>query len=233
MYFPFLPFLFSFIVICFSLYVLVRDDVIFIRKNVSVDQVFSSAFLGILAAFLGSRIFYTLFSVKISYLNPFVFLLFPYFPGLSLLGGVVGLLIFEYLYTKPKKVPSERLSDFYSISVLWGATIGKILVLIERFLSRKPLLLPELVITLLLVAFSVMFSTVMLTMLRRSELKEGSTTLLFLSTFSFLTFFSELLLKNEGLVFVFDPEGLFSVVVFLVSLILFLQREQLALRVRK
>ncbi len=233
MYFEIIIFLISFVTVSFCLYVLIREDVIFIRKNISMEQVFNSVFASILPGFFIARILYIIFSFNVSYLNPYVFLAFPYYPGFSLFGGVIGVLAFEFLYTARRKVPSLRFSDFYSISFLWGITITKLLVVGQAFLFKRAFVPAEGVILLLYFMFSLLFSTIALSLLRQGKLREGSVTLLFLATFSFLTFFSQLLSKNVGIFLGLESEGILAFILFLSSIVFFLHREQLALRVKK
>lgn len=106
----------SFIIFLFFAYQLGRDDFVFLRKNVSIEQIFNSIFLGFFVAIFTARLAYIAFHPSIKFLNPLVFLALPYFPGLSFLGGVAGLFGFSFAYFYQRKLPSQRLLDMYTVS---------------------------------------------------------------------------------------------------------------------
>src|ERR1035437_1315616 len=89
MQFFILVLLICFFVFLYCVHVLANDDFIFLRRDVTMDKIFNIIFLGALVSIFFSRFFYGL-SAKNILSYPFTFLLIPYFPGLSLLGGVVG-----------------------------------------------------------------------------------------------------------------------------------------------
>src|SRR5260221_9633094 len=92
----------SFIVFLFILYTTVKDDFVFLRRNVEIEHIFNTVFLGIPLTLFFARLFFVLFHPKWAYLNPLVFFVIPYFPGLFAGGGIIGAILFLYLYTKNK-----------------------------------------------------------------------------------------------------------------------------------
>lgn len=117
----------SLIVFLFCLYQLTRDDFVFLRKNVSVEQMFNLTFLGLPIVLLFARIFYVVGHPSWHYLNPLVFFILPYFPGLSLPGGIVGALLFMHLFTRKGKMPQERVIDVLLLAFLISLTVGGLL----------------------------------------------------------------------------------------------------------
>ena len=101
----------------FCVYFLAKDDLILLRKDVSMEKFFNLTFLGTIFCLLSARLFYGIFHATTILLNPIVLLLFPYFPGLSLVGGVIGgAIFFLYLYfVKKKQLALGRMFDFCSI----------------------------------------------------------------------------------------------------------------------
>lgn len=106
------------IIFLFVLYVHVKDDFIFLRRNVTLEEIFNITFIGVPVVLLLSRLAYVALHPSIRYLNPLVFFILPYFPGLSLSGGILGAAGFLFFYTKEKRVPSLRLADIYSLSYI-------------------------------------------------------------------------------------------------------------------
>src|SRR5438270_6523068 len=110
--------LFCFFIALFCIYLLSRDDFILLRKNITLEQVFNYAFVSLAVGILSARIVYVLLHPSLRYLNPLVFLIFPYFPGLSTIGGVIGVMIFLLAVSRKKKIPKGRLYDIFSLSFL-------------------------------------------------------------------------------------------------------------------
>ncbi|MDP2649635.1 MAG: prolipoprotein diacylglyceryl transferase, partial [bacterium] len=110
----------------YCVYVLANDDFIFLRRDVTMEKLFNMIFLGAFISLFGSRLFYGFFHAKGILVNPLVFLLIPYFPGLSLLGGVVGAGVYFLFLAKRKEnsLPLGRISDFFSIAFLISLPIG-------------------------------------------------------------------------------------------------------------
>lgn len=126
-----------FIIFLFTVYQLSKEDFLFIRKGVSMDNIFDLVFMALPFALLTSRLFYIMFHPSWHYLNPLIFFVIPYFPGLSLVGGIIGAWIFIVFYTKNKKISSSRLLDMLSLSFLLAFSIGVILEAITVILHNR------------------------------------------------------------------------------------------------
>src|SRR3989344_3329999 len=124
MQFFFIVLIICFIIFLFSLYTFSHDDFILLRRDISTDDVFNWAFIGGASSLLFARIFYVLTHPDPAFLNPLVFLIFPYFPGLSLLGGVVGGLLVLLFLARKKGFPIGRILDFFSLSFLASMPVG-------------------------------------------------------------------------------------------------------------
>src|ERR1035437_7199459 len=104
------------ILICFFLflyflYYLSRDDFVIVRKDISIEKIFNLAFLTAIVSLFFSRLFFVLERMDQKLLSPLGFLAIPYFPGLSLLGGILGAGIFIFLYSKFRKLPTGKMFD--------------------------------------------------------------------------------------------------------------------------
>lgn len=128
-----------FIIFLFTVYQLSKDDFLFIRKGVNVENVFNVIFLGLPIVLFTARLFYVLFNPRWNYLNPLIFFVVPYFPGLSLVGGILGAWIFVSLYTKNKKIPSARLLDMLSLSFLLTICFGILIGAAEIIFKNRVL----------------------------------------------------------------------------------------------
>src|SRR3989344_4407799 len=95
----------------FTIYYLSRDDLILLRKDVTIEKVFNLAFIIFFGGLFFARLAYgILYSTKI-FLNPLKFFLFPYFPGLSLTGGIAGGVLLLFLILRFKNLPIGRIFD--------------------------------------------------------------------------------------------------------------------------
>lgn len=149
MQFFFIVLIISFIIFLFSLYALAHDDFILLRRNISTEDVFNYAFISSVSTLLFARIFYVLVHPDPAFLNPLVFLIFPYFPGLSLLGGVVGGLLPFLFLARRHLFPIGRVLDFFSLSFLSSMPVGFIgYMLLSK--DRSPIILSQFFFFLLL-----------------------------------------------------------------------------------
>src|SRR5258706_641346 len=149
--------IFSFILFLFCAYIFSRDDFILLRKNISLEQVFNTIFISLPATFLASRVGYVFLKPSMHFLNPFIFLLIPYFPGLSLNAGIIGTVLFLYIYTKNQRMPFERLSDIFAVSFFIAESAIRLFSLGTNIIIKKHLILQEPFLFILYVAFSILF----------------------------------------------------------------------------
>ena len=68
-----------FIVFLFCLFVLSKDDFLFLKKNITLEQVFNIAFVAGLVGLFVARSFYVIFNFAPGFVNPLVFLLHLFF----------------------------------------------------------------------------------------------------------------------------------------------------------
>ena len=117
-----------------------HDDFILLRKNISLEHLFNITLIGFLVSLLSSRLFFVVEHFKPLYVQPLAFLLFPYFPGLSLIGGVIGGYLYVLYGTYRKKMPLSRVSDVFALALLMSISIGMVAFFLTDLLFTKKLM---------------------------------------------------------------------------------------------
>lgn len=232
MQFTLLTLFLSLLTFLFCLYGLSKDDSLLLRKNISLDHIFNLALVEVSAGLFFARLFYVLFNFDPFFLNLLTFLLFPYFPGLSLTGAVLGGSISVYLIGKLSKTPTWHLFDFFSLSFLAAITTGIFMNVISNLVLRKTSFI-EIIIFLIYVFALALF----LKLLQKGEVGDGSTGFLFLIFFSLTSLLqgilTNIIYKTNGFWLFLDKEDFLLIVIFLVSSIVFIKKENLLLKFKK
>lgn len=219
----FIVFLFiSLIILLFCLYKLGKDDIVFIRKNVPLEQLFNIALVAVIVGLFTSRLLYVAENPARGFLNPLVFLLFPYFPGLSLVGGVIGGLLYIMYIANRKKLPTLRILDFFSIAIFFAIPFGYIGSL---FLRPNFDLLEVVFLPLLYIILSIILVKVFLPKLVQNSLRQGSIAALSISLFSLISFLSSMLKEKQGIVYFIDISEIVAAIVFFIALGFLLRQE--------
>ena len=206
----------------YVLYLLSHDDFVILRRDAPMEKIFNSAFIFTISAILTSRLLYVLLNPSNLFHSLLGFLLFPYFPGLSIIGGIIGGFGISYIYLNSKNLPVGRIMDFFSMSFLVSYPIGIIgyLVLLggKIYYSWYILLFLSAIVLLVFVRF-------ILKAALGGKLKDGSLTLIFLASFSVI-FISTDLLRSLGQK-TFDPEEILGFILLIFSLITLVKYENL------
>lgn len=231
MYFIPLLLISCFLIFLFCLYILSHDDYVFLRKSVFLEQIFNGAFLCFLTTVLFARFFYVLLNPNLKFLNPLTFFLFPYFPGLSIIGGIIGAVLFLYLYFPKKKMPTGRIFDFFSFSALLSASFGYLIVSIWQILNKKNdfLVLADFAVYLILLMLIIRF---VLPVQRKGDFKDGSMGFFILFLFSISLLITDLFSKTEKIILLFSKEAFIYAAVFILFLYLFNKQEKLLQRIK-
>lgn len=209
----------SFLVFLFCLFLLSKDDFLFLKRNISLEQVFNTAFLAGIVGLFFARVFYVAFNFAPGFLNPLVFLLFPYFPGLSIVGAVFGIALTFFVFLKSDKLPIFHTLDFFSIAFLASASFGFLLNGIRAVVLQDKAMILKLIFPLVYLTTFIFFLRFFLKWRRMGELKEGSVSLLFLLFFSFFQFTYNFAKATLGV------ENYFLIPIFLISLLFFIKNE--------
>jgi prolipoprotein diacylglyceryltransferase len=210
----------------YCVYVLAHDDFIFLRRDVTMEKLFNMVFLGSFSSLFVSRFFYGLFYDRMIFSNLLKFLLFPYFPGLSLLGavvGAVGYLVFIKSRSE-KQFPIERICDFLSIAFLISLPIGFIGFLM--FSEKTGIIILGVQAVLYFILF-VVFLKFFLPRLLSGKFKEGTISFLFLICFCLISLISSAFLKVNIWGYLKNIENIILILILLLSLGMFIRNEKL------
>ena len=208
-----------FFIFFFSLYLLSKDDLLLLRKNVDVEEMFNQGFLFIAVGLFFARVFYIVFHFKNLYLNPLVFFYFTKYPGFSLTGGLLAGAIFLYFYLARRKVPINREFDIYALSFM--STIP--FLFISTFFTHQNWILYS--VNFLFPLMYIIFFVLLIRVFLQNRVKEGSTGLLVLVIYSVLTIIHDSIYAKDHIIFFFGKEDVLLLGLFVITFVLFLQVE--------
>ena len=114
----------AFLLSLFILHVMTREDYALMRRNISMEQLYNIAFLTFLSGIFFARVFFIIFHFHLIYLNPVVFFALFYFPGLSLFGAIIGILLALGVICYKNNYPWKKFFDFFSISFACGLPLA-------------------------------------------------------------------------------------------------------------
>lgn len=219
-------------VFLYCVFVLANDDFIFLRKDVTMERLFNMVFMGALISLLGARFFYG-FGAKDIFSNLLVFLLIPYFPGLSLLGGVVGVGAY-FLFSirrRENQLPLERIFDFFSIAFLISLPIGFL-----GYILFSPGMESVIKLGTQAIAYFVLFIIFLKFFLPRllsGKFKEGTVSLIFLICFSLVSLIANIFVRTDVLKYLSNFENIILILIFILSTGLLAYRENLLSKIRQ
>jgi prolipoprotein diacylglyceryltransferase len=202
---------------------LANDDLILVKKNISVKQVFNVTLVVFLIGLFFSRLFFVIINPDPIFYSVLGFLVFPYFPGLSLIGGIIGVILALLIISKYKKFPSLRIFDFYAMALVYVLPLGWLLYIIFSNNFSTGFLVRLVFYILLFICFNFFLypkST-------RFELKDGSKALIFLIFFSLISLLT-IAINNPGLeAFKSSKENMVSIAILTISSLIFIKNELL------
>jgi prolipoprotein diacylglyceryltransferase len=218
----FLLFIPALLVFLYALYRLVKDDYIFIRKGISLEQSFDIAFITLWIGLFVSRVLYLLLHFKKGENVLADFFSFKN-GGLSLTGAVVGGVLAIYLISKYKRLPLGRLSDFLSLSFLYALPF--LFLANAIFVTKNDLLFVFLnaIVYFVLLLFFVQF---IYPKIMNRSFKEGMLAILFLLLFSLIALTTSLLTTLKNIQGFLNLENIILLLLFLTSIFLFVKLER-------
>jgi prolipoprotein diacylglyceryltransferase len=151
-----------------------------------------------------------------------VFLAFPYYPGLSLGGGIIGGVIFMYLTCKRKRYPFLRIFDFIGLSFLAAIPYGMLGTLFIHSLT----VYSAVFITILYLSFFLFFFKVLYPKLLKGDVKEGRMGLYFLLGYGAFSLLLSIVNHQKGIISFFGFEDLLSLLIFIISLFCYIRLER-------
>ncbi len=210
-----------FFIFLFSLFSLTHDDFVLLRKDISEKNIFDIAFLLIPAALFFSRLFYVFFHPSLNFLNPLYFLLFPYFPGLSLVGGILGGGLSLFLIFSVKKMPVLRLMDLFMMAFISSMPVG---VLGYFILSGQKLLSLIFIFEIVSYVFLLfVFIFIAFPKFLKGRVKEGTMSTLFLLFFSASSLIEKIIVKSLS----FKTEEIIYSILLIASTVIIVKKENI------
>ena len=210
----------SFTLFLFSLYVLCKEDFTLFRKNVDMEKIFNLAFIVAVASLLSSRFFFILFNFKPLYLNPLAFLLFSYFPGLSLPGALLGGSIVLTVLSRKKKYPEGRIFDFFIIAFLIAIFLGYLTTVVITYIVTKQIVVFPLIRAIL--SFILFFFAS--NAVKKPSVKEGSVGLISIFLLS-ICFIISYFFNFQTQLILFVKESTIWVITFFLTLLFLLKQD--------
>ena len=207
------------VVFLFSLYRLVKDDYIFIRKGISLEQSFDLAFIIFWISLFFSRLFFLLFHF-IPKQNIFLAFFSLKNGGLSLTGAIMGGIIALYIFGRYKKLPLGRLSDFFSLSFLYALPVG---LLVSAFFTNKNQLLYLFLNVIIYFVVLLFFVQFLYPKILNRTLKEGILSILFTLTFSTISLLTSLLSSIKHIQLFLTTQNAATLLLFFFSIFLLIK----------
>jgi prolipoprotein diacylglyceryltransferase len=186
-----------------------------------MERVFNLAFLTSLVALFSSRLFFAIFNGNPQFFKPLIFFAFPYFPGFSLVGGLLGGSLFIYIFSTLRKLPAGKMFDLLIMSFASVLPLGFLLTFM-LLLGKTTTFFNILLVSSLLVFLA--FAKIIFPFSSRGEVRDGSVGLIFLAVFSLLYFLVKMFL-NIDTFSLFEFENLVLLVSLFSSLVLLINQE--------
>ncbi len=216
-------------VFLFFVFALSREDFVLFRKNIATEKVFNFAFLTIIVSLLTARLIYVAFHFAPGFLHPLVFFIFPYFPGLSQAGGMLGGMLFVHALADKHKLPRGRIFDIFTLSFIGTLPILYLLEQMTLFLQKKPLVPFVFVVT----AVYIILFTIFLRLFEKNTFIDGSVgymaTLAVISVAFLVKLFGPLAKSS----FLLEAQDFLFIAIFFLSLLFLLQQEKIMPNLRK
>lgn len=193
----------SFIIFLFTLHKLIKDDHVFLRRNVKVEQVFDIAFVVILIDIVLGQL--------------------KYIPESLYLNNVISVaVVILYLFGKYKKLPLGRLYDFFTLSFL---NTLPFIFFVNSFFSNKNQKIYFISGTIFYIFVSLFFLRSLFRKLTNRSLKEGNITIYFLIIYSTFTLIYSILISLATHVEFVTTENLYILLQFFFSLIFIIKQK--------
>jgi prolipoprotein diacylglyceryltransferase len=186
-----------------------------------MERIFSLAVLVSLVGLFFSRLFFVFIHPDPKLFNPLGFLALPYFPGLSLIGGIASAELFSCIYANYKKLPVGKVIDLLTLSFMAVLPVGYIANFLIHF--GKVSLLDN-IFLIISILIGLLFAKLIYPFSNKGEIKDGSLSLMFTAIISFLYFLAKLFLNIKDFSFL-NVENVLLLVVLFSSLILLVNQE--------
>jgi prolipoprotein diacylglyceryltransferase len=208
-----------FFIFLYALFKFSGDDHVFIRKNISLEQVFDVAFGTLWISLIFARIFYFIFHPGGASL---FILFFSAKDGFSMVGGVLGAILGLYIIGKYRKVPLGRLYDFFTLSALFALPAGLYLDLV---LPHKGDFMYQIISATAYLLLLIFFFRLLYPRLLSRSLKEGNLTIVFLSFYSLFTLLISFIQFGKVSIEFLNIQSILLISLFFLSVFLLIKQE--------
>lgn len=215
----FIVLIFCFFLFLYVLYELGRDDFVIMRKNISMEKIFNVAFIIALLSLVSSRLSYVVSHPSSSFINPLVFLVFPYYPGLSLSGAILGGISFSILVLRKWTIPAGRIIDFFTVGFISVFPIG---FLLSTVTSGRRINGQIFLLLLIYILFFLATIKFILPKTIEGKIKDGSLSAIVISLFTIIYLISSFLINSKSII---NLENFLSFVIIITSFAFLLQNE--------
>lgn len=212
-----------FIIFLYSFYILVKDDYIFIRKNIALDQLFDFAVTGIIGGLIIARIIFFIFNPLPGndYLGHFFS---SKEPGVTLKEVVSGNIIAFYLLAKYKKYPMGRLFDFLMLALLTSLPLG---YLLNIFSVNRKEILHFIFVAVIYIVINFIFWKYLLKRMLNNNMKEGSLGSLFLIIYSGMSILATIIYKfRMSSLRQLEPGDVLLIIILAGSILIYMRNER-------
>jgi len=210
--------LICFVVFLYVLYILAKDDFVINRKNISIENIFNTAFLTAISALFFARLFYVLIYPRPVFFTVLGFFLFPYFPGLSLIGAALGGLVFFIPYLKSRNIPMGKAIDIFALGFLSALPIGYLGLIILTGNSIRSMFLFIIYVLTLIVSVKLIFPLSL-----RGKLRDGLFGVAFISFLSLFNLLASFFNKKPYTIL--SVENIVFLVILIVSIAFIIYQE--------
>lgn len=200
------------------------------RRNVALEDLFNLAFIALFAGLFFSRLVYVVFNFAPGFLNPLVFFLVPYFPGMSFMGGLAGGVGVVIYFSRKRKWPTKRILDLMAIAFLAGLPIGYVgnLFIMGRISYFLHFFLPVLFFLIFLLMYFLVYPRLI-----RREIKPamlGTSTLIIVS---FVIVLVSVIFHLNAEEYPLQLSDSIALIIFVVSLVYFIKQDLFVIKVKK
>lgn len=196
--------LIALIIYLFTFYYYTRDDLYFIRKGVSMEQLFNTLLAGLAGSFLFSRVLYIIFNLNIGQISKAQSYFISRPSGISIFGAIAGLFLSYMLMTRKNKALRKRFFDYVSVSLLAAFPILFLGVFLNLYLFIMHVILFLFYLFILMPKYN------------SGKMRTGSICLIFLIMFSLVSFLHDVfLLYTQNILL--SRESFFLIGLFIIS----------------
>jgi hypothetical protein len=172
------------------LYIFSKQDFVLLRQNISLKDVFDLAILDLIISIFIGRIFFVLNDFRFDLLNVIKFLYLPKFPGMLLLGFLIGAILGIYILFKKKK-GLYRIYDIFSLAFF---PLFLFFVIFD-YITKPLIFIPILILGVILFGFFISSH-------KKYKLKDGTISLILLLLVSAESLISQKFDPNRHILFV-------------------------------